>query len=137
MRSFVVAKTENSRGEAEPDTPGWKCSREYVTFRGLNDPENISPTGLVEKRVSMALTVLPHERPGGHFAFVSLCDDHGSHFGSRISAEMWKEYGLHSAGLYTGFAMFQLQICVAINCWVENWNHTLQYIDEKVTLKVR
>lgn len=142
MRSFVV-DFNGTTEKGGPHTPGLKCLREYVTFQGFYDDEDSPPTKLVEKRFSIAVDTMPLEPPGGHFGLVSVCDGQNSVFGldknpsyELGAQQLWMIYGLQSASICTGISIFQLHICAFIDSWEQDWNTTLECINEKVTLKV-
>ncbi|KAI0455029.1 hypothetical protein F5B21DRAFT_473482 [Xylaria acuta] len=145
MRSFIVVNPNEKVTCMKPHAPGLKCLREHITFQGFYD---LTETKLIEKRYSTAIRLLPLHQPAGHYALVSIYDGQQedarrmferSPSGSILAADLlrhWKEYGIYPAGLYTGFSMFQLEICVFIDSWEQDWISTIKRIDEMVSLRL-
>ncbi|TGJ80287.1 hypothetical protein E0Z10_g8469 [Xylaria hypoxylon] len=143
MRSFVVGNLNENAMYTKPPTPGLKCLREHITFQGFYDG---TMTKLVEKRYSTAIKFLPLQGPAGHFVLVSICDGQEkdvrdmfevSPGGVSMNTSIpWKKYSIYPAGLYTGLSMFQLQICVFIDTWEQDWTSTIKQIDQMVSLKL-
>lgn len=144
MRSFIVDLSEDAT-TTEPYIPGLRCLRDHITFKGFYEK---TKTTLIEKRYSTALSLLPLEKPAGHYVLVSICDGQdddvnnmfdqspGGNAYDRYRATPWKKYGIYPAGLYTGISMFQLQICALIDLWEKDWASTIKHIDEMVSLNV-
>jgi hypothetical protein len=149
MRSFTVVDGSSDSSRMEQDTPsGLKCSREWISFQGFYGQGEIT---IAERRYSTTLSMLPMLRPLGHYALLSIVDtdqrvkveDRNVWRGSpgaydpvtnRMSP--WKKYGLYPAGLYTGMAVFQLQICAFVDAWEADWNETIDHVDGMVSVKV-
>ncbi|KAJ2985894.1 hypothetical protein NUW58_g5289 [Xylaria curta] len=145
MRSFVVTDFNEIGQHSKPTIPGLNCLREHLTFRGFYDG---TMTKMVEKSYSTSLNLLPLQGPAGHFALVSICDGQqsdvnrmfrGSPGGDTYSghlSELWSRYGIYPAGLYTGISMFQLQLCVFIDSWEQDWTSTIRHVDQMVSLNL-
>ncbi|KAI0479925.1 hypothetical protein F4859DRAFT_453943 [Xylaria cf. heliscus] len=145
MRSFIVLNRNEKGPHTKRQAPGLKCLREHVSFQGFYDG---TMTRLIEKRYSTALGLLPLQAPSGHYCLVSICDGQQkdvktmfeeSPAGSVYSGQThkpWEKYGIYPAGLYTGISMFQIQICVFIDAWEQDWTVTIKQIDEMVSLKL-
>lgn len=138
MRSFYVLEPDEPMRNKNPSTPGLRCYREYVTFRGLYDDNSGKPRILLERRHSIGLAMLPFQRPAGHFCLVNIRDKKGPTNGDHRPKyeDRWREYGLRPAGLYSGLSVFQLEICASIDMWEADWSETIRWLDDKVTLKV-
>ncbi|KAI9168065.1 hypothetical protein HJFPF1_04209 [Paramyrothecium foliicola] len=149
MRSFSVVDdfVDDSRWEAQ-SPPGLKCSREYISFEGFYGQGTIK---LAERRYSTTLSMLPILRPLGHYILLSLIDtdqrtkDHdrnvwrgspGFYDPVTNRTSPWKRYGLFPAGIHTGMAVFQLQICAFIESWEADWNDTIDHMDAMVSVKL-
>ncbi|KAI0185190.1 hypothetical protein EV127DRAFT_412459 [Xylaria flabelliformis] len=141
MRSFIVVDLTKKATHTRPHAPGLKCLRENITFRGFY---SATKTKLIEKRYSIAVRLLPLKKPAGHYALVSICD--GQDIDVRFMFEkspgsiengsgLWAKYGIYPAGLYTGISIFQLQLCVCIDSWEQDWIFTMRRIDEMVSLR--
>ncbi|KAI0546026.1 hypothetical protein F4679DRAFT_441134 [Xylaria curta] len=142
MRSFVVVNVNEKATHTKPHAPGLKCLREHITFVGFY---NATKTKLVEKRYSTAVRLLPLQKPAGNYALVSICDGQQTDVelmferspgGVGSDSITWEKYGIYPAGLWTGISMFQLQICVFIDSWEQDWTSTIKQIDEMVSLKL-
>ncbi|KAI0861623.1 hypothetical protein F4860DRAFT_513772 [Xylaria cubensis] len=141
MRSFTVVSPNGETANAKPPVPGFKCLRENKSFWGFY---SAIKTELIEKRYSTALKLLPLQKPAGHYALVSIYDGmqqdaqfvfHNSPGYTGHTLTSWEQYNIYPAGLNTGISMFQLQICVFIDSWEQDWILTMKQIDEMVTLK--
>ncbi|KAI1738053.1 hypothetical protein F4680DRAFT_426907 [Xylaria scruposa] len=142
MRSFVVVNFNEKATHTKPHAPGLKCLREHITFAGFY---NATKTKLIEKRYSTAVRLLPLQKPAGNYALVSICDGQQkdvelmferSPGGVGNDGMTWEKYGIYPAGLWTGISMFQLQICIFIDSWEQDWTSTIKQIDEMVSLKL-
>ncbi|XXG93950.1 hypothetical protein Hte_000200 [Hypoxylon texense] len=71
MRSFIVVSPVEFSTLTEPRAPGLKCLRDHISFRGFY---NDTTTKLVERRYSTVLSLLPMQKPAGHYVSVSICD---------------------------------------------------------------
>ncbi|KAI0817959.1 hypothetical protein GGR55DRAFT_49829 [Xylaria sp. FL0064] len=144
MRSFIVCLDEGSTHTKQPAS-GLKCLRDHITFRGFY---NNTLTKLIETRYSTALSLLPLQRPAGHYVLVSICDGQqkevakmfdespGGDISFRRDSVLLKRYGIYPAGLLTGISMFQVQICVFIDSWEQDWTCTIGHIDKMVSLNL-
>ncbi len=102
---------------------GFRCHREILEIPRA-DGQGILQ--LRERRYSIALNVLPTQRPCGKFTLLSAADEVlGSpgtytlaNFEGGLSREKpWLIYGLLPAGLHTGISAFQIQICASMDAW--------------------
>ncbi|KAI1127128.1 hypothetical protein F5Y10DRAFT_200665 [Nemania abortiva] len=144
MRSFIVVDSNEKAPHTKPHAPGFKCLRDQIAFKGFFDG---TKTALIEKRYSTALGLLPLQKPAGNYALVSICDGQqedvfdmfsnspGGRKSEHVRRLEWRKYGIYPAGLYTGVSMLQLQICVFIDSWEQDWASTITRIIEKVSLK--
>lgn len=135
MRSFIVLEPHELTRYKNSTTPGLRCYREYVTFRGLYDDNSSKPCVLKERRHSIGLAMLPFQRPAGHFCLVHIRDQTLNGEPVPKYENRWREYGLRPAGLYSALSVFQLEICACIDMWEADWTHTIRCLDDKVTLK--
>jgi hypothetical protein len=149
MRSFTVVKTDAEAQRFGPKHQlGLKCNREWISFQGFYGQGTLK---LAERRYSTTLSMLPILKPMGHYVLLSVVDtdqrtgyeDRNVWSGSPASYDPttdrispWKRYGLYPAGIYTGLAVLQLQICAFIDSWEADWNDTIDHIDGMVSVKV-
>lgn len=144
MRSFTAMSPYN-RSAKKPPELGIKCEREHINLKSPFDGKVLQ---LVERRYSTALNMLPCQGPAGNYALVSVLDcgsttshegfsfdDSRAHRAKELS-QSWRLYKLYSAGLFTGIANLQLQICGFVDAWEKDWKNTLNKIDEMLSVKV-
>lgn len=144
LRSFTIVDFDQGREHEGHDHPGLRCAREWVTVEGLYRESTLK---LLERRFSVALSVLPMRRPCGHYSLLSIADasdddvakvwhlSPGREPGPSYEGS-WKAFGIQPAGLYTGVSMFQMQICAFITVWRDDWITTVHAIDDMVSVSV-
>lgn len=147
MRSFTVVDFEENEVHDGPGHPGLKCDREWITVDGFYRDSALK---LVERRYSIALSLLPLQRTCGNYVLVSIADigkyDIGRvwniapgfrNWDGKPDKRTWRTYGIQPAGLYTGVSMFQIQVCVFITSWRNDWITTIDAVDKMVSVSVR
>lgn len=140
LRAFTPADPEADQ-EQQPTAgrAGLKCSRDWVTFTGFYGE---SAMKLVERRYSVAVSILPLQRPCGHYVLASIVDGSQprkrSDLGINSFSGMPREtFGIQPAGLCNGISVFQIQLCGLIAMWKADWINTIDEVDKKVSVTVR
>ncbi|KAI1111695.1 hypothetical protein F5Y14DRAFT_304098 [Nemania sp. NC0429] len=143
MRSFAVLYAETPADSTEQ----WHLAsfRQRIAFKSFYTP---SMSNFIEKRYSTAITFVPAQTPSGFYALVSICDHEEDDNIQSILVPRpadslpesftapWKQYDIHPAGLFAGLSIFQLQICMLIDSWEQDWILTVQTIDRMVSLNL-
>ena len=133
MRCFSSIETGNRHKLKTAQLQrGLNCDREKITFKAFYDKKELT---LIERRFGILLNFFPKEQPAGHFVVMSLTDK--LHYMPAEELESgWRKYGILPAGLFSGIAQFQLQICEFIDVWESDWSKTMVAIEEMVSIQV-
>ncbi|KAL6825820.1 hypothetical protein J3E69DRAFT_380921 [Trichoderma sp. SZMC 28015] len=142
MTSFTVFNSEQGPFRKENPSSGFKCERMKIHLKAFYDDNTQS---LVQRRYSTMLSVFPTHYPSGHFVLLSLIDigeyelktrdKTAADTGDHSREERWKNYGIYPAGLYAGISVLQLEICSFIELWENDWNLTINRIEEMVSVQ--
>jgi hypothetical protein len=159
MRSFAPADQPEKDNQPSDHTAGMRCNRESVTMQGVFRRDDT--LRLVETRYSVGLNIFlnhasSHGLPFGHFSLVAVADwrqkyERGAErskildagdgcdrisFGA-IRKSGFEEFDIRPAGPYTGYSMFQIQVCAFTSAWKMDWMQTIDEVDRLVSIQVR